>query len=228
MEGTTSGRGGCSTASRSGPAGVGQAGPGDRSSVSVPGSGRFARSSSLAWAMLAFCLIRSTCSGTCSCAACMVSPSANSASAARCSLAAWSAHPGGQSTPADGAGLAGLAMPSASARWGRSGGICRPGWRRRSSRSAAMAIRRVGSVTVSQWRRVCWAAAKMPASVTALASSARQVRPSCSCRAAACSSCAARHSCSARMALTWASRWEMRARRSSSATCGGAQAVSRS
>ena len=43
-----------------------------------------ARSSSMAWAMLAFCLIRSTCSGICSCAACMVSPSARSASASRC------------------------------------------------------------------------------------------------------------------------------------------------
>ena len=41
-------------------------------------------------------------------------------------------------------------------------------------------------------------------------------------------SCAAPPSWSARMALTWALRSAVRMRRSSSVTCGGAQAVSRS
>ena len=43
-----------------------------------------------------------------------------------------------------------------------------------------MAIRRVGSVTISHWRRVSCAAANMLASVAALASSACQIRASCS------------------------------------------------
>ena len=49
------------------------------------------------------------------------------------------------------------------------------GWRRRSSRSAAMAIRRVGSVSASHWRRVSCASASVPARLSALPSMARHI-----------------------------------------------------